>query len=122
MKVREGYISFIWATRIGIGNRLSVGFNLVYLFGTLEKDRSLSFPDSVHDVEYTYFKYYRVSDLKLKTGLQYYHNFNDDYRLNNGIEYSPEMRINIRDKEFAYTYFEGNSGIDNKGYTHQFAR
>jgi hypothetical protein len=108
-----GIHQFYLGNSLGIGKRLSVGFNLVYLFGTLEKNRSLSFPDSAMMLSTRILNTTRVSDLKLKTGLQYYHSFNDEYRLTMGLSYSPEMRINIRDKEFAYTYFEGNSGIDN---------
>ena len=55
----------------------------------------------------------KVSDLKLKAGLQYNQPINDDYNLTIGLTYTPEIKINVRDKVLAYNYFISNSGIDN---------
>lgn len=107
-----GIHQFYWGNSIGIGDRFSVGFNLVYLFGTLEKNRSLSFPDSVLMLNTRILNTTTVSDLKIKTGLQYNQNINDDYRLTLGVTYSPEININVRDNVLAYNYFPGSSGVD----------
>lgn len=108
-----GIHQFYWGNSWGIGNRFSVGFNLVYLFGTLEKNRSLTFPDSAMMISTRILNTTSVSDLKLKTGLQYHHHFNKHYRLSFGLTYSPEMKINVSGKVLAYNYFLSNTGLNN---------
>ncbi|MBE0663378.1 MAG: hypothetical protein IH597_13040 [Bacteroidales bacterium] len=108
-----GIHQFYWGNSVGIGKRLSVGFNLVYLFGTLEKNRSLSFPDSVFMLGTRILNTTSVSDLKLNTGIQYNQALNDDYSFTLGLTYSPEAKITIKDKVLAYNYFPGLTGVDN---------
>lgn len=108
-----GVNQFYWGNSIGIGKNLSLGFNLVYLFGTMEKNRSVSFPDSAMILSTRILNTTTVSDLRLRTGLQYYRNISDDYRLTLGLSFSPEMNINVQDKVLAYNYFPGTSGVDN---------
>ena len=108
-----GIHQFYWGNSIGIGKRFSAGFNLVYLFGTLEKNRSLSFPDSAMIISTRVLNTTKISDLKIKTGIQYHQPLKDDYKLTIGLTYSPEFNINVRDQVLAYSYFVGSSGIDN---------
>lgn len=108
-----GVNQFYWGNSINLHPRLSVGFNLVYLFGTLEKSRSISFPDSLFRLGVRVFNTTTVSDLKINTGLQYRQPLKDDYNLTIGLIWNPEFGINIRDKVLAYNYFTGSSGIDN---------
>jgi hypothetical protein len=107
-----GIHQFYWGNSIGIGNRLSVGFNLVYLFGTLEKSRSLTFPDSAFMLSTRIFNSTTVSDLKIKTGLQYNQSLNEDYSFTVGVTFSPEIGINVRDNILAYSYLPGSTGVD----------
>jgi len=101
-----------WGNSLGFGNRFSAGFNLVYFFGTLEKNRSLSFPDSASILSTRILNTTTVSDFKLRTGLQYTHPINEYYKITVGATFSPEARINVKDKVLAYTYFPGVTGVD----------
>lgn len=108
-----GVHQFFWGNSVAIGNRLSAGLNLIYLFGNLEKNRSLSFPDSAMMISTRILNTTTVSDLKLKAGLQYHQPLGENYRLTIGLTYSPEFNINVSDNILAYNYFVGSSGIDN---------
>lgn len=101
-----------WGNSLGFGSRFSAGFNLVYFFGTLEKNRSLSFPDSASILSTRILNTTTVSDFKLRTGLQYTHPINENYKITVGATFSPEARINVKDKVLAYTYFPGVTGVD----------
>lgn len=108
-----GVNQFYWGNSINLHQRLSVGFNLVYLFGSLEKNRSISFPDSVFKLGIKILNTTTVSDLKINTGLQYHHLLKDDYSLTFGLIWNPEFSINVKDKVLAYNYFTGSTGVDN---------
>ncbi len=102
-----------WGNSFGLGKNISAGFNLVYLFGTLENNRSLSFPDSAFMIGTRILNTTSVSDLKINTGLQYRKNLNDLYQLTLGLTYNPEVSINVKGKVLTYNFFTGSSLIDN---------
>ena len=108
-----GIHQFYWGNSLTIAKNFSAGFNLVYLFGSLESNRSLSFPDSVYMLGTKVLNTTTVSDLKISTGLQFNQNLNDAYRLTLGLTFSPEVNINAKAKELTYNYFIGANLIDN---------
>jgi long-subunit fatty acid transport protein len=107
-----GIHQFYWGNSIGFGERFSVGFNLNYLFGTLEKNRSLSFPDSVYMFDTRILNTSRLSGVRIKTGMQYHHPIKENYKLSFGLTYSPEISLNVTDNIFSYTYLPGATGVD----------
>ncbi|MDZ4203250.1 MAG: hypothetical protein U1C46_00395 [Bacteroidales bacterium] len=97
---------------LALGKRFSLGLNLTYLFGTLEKSRSLSFPDSMNLLNTRVLNTTDVGDFKVSAGLQYIQPLGKEFNLKAGITYSPEVTISIKDKILAYTYIVSLTGND----------
>ncbi len=97
---------------LSIGKNFSAGLNLNYLFGTIEKNRSVSFPDSINIFNTRVLNTTVVGGFKLTAGLQYLQPIGKNYQLIGGLTYSPEVVSNIKDKMLAYNYVVGATGID----------
>lgn len=82
-----------WGNAFKIGKRLSVGFNLKYLFGTASRDKGVSFPDSI-EIKNTYIKgSFTPSDIYGEIGLQYKTTFKKKYYLVAGAVFGPQVQI-----------------------------
>ncbi|HSW66943.1 MAG TPA: hypothetical protein VLH16_00020, partial [Bacteroidales bacterium] len=110
---KGGINQFYAGSALQIGNRLSIGINATYIFGTIEKNRSHSFPDSLYKLATRVLNTTTVSDFRFTAGLQYIQPLGENYSLITGIVVSPEIEIGLRDKLLIYNFFPGTAGVDN---------
>jgi hypothetical protein len=108
-----GINQFYLGNSIAINKQLSIGFNLTYLFGTLEKSSATTFPDSAYRMNYKVINSTKVHDLSLNYGLFYKWQGKSGYHLGAGLVFSNGTNINATEDRLGYRYFLSSSGVDN---------
>jgi hypothetical protein len=100
-----GYNQLYWGNAFQIGKKLSVGFNLKYLFGSIYRSRGITFPDSI-EMKNTFIKgSIRPSDLYGEVGIQYKTNLTKDIFMVVGGAFSPQVNIHSNASYLVTTYF-----------------
>ena len=100
-----GLNQLYWGNGFLIGKKLSVGFNLKYMFGSITRSRGISFPDSI-EMKNTYVKgSIRPSDIYGEIGIQYKTKLPKDLFMVIGGVFGPQVEINSNATRIATTYF-----------------
>jgi len=100
--------------RFYIGNsfklfkNLSIGFNSSYLFGTLNKIRTASFPDSANYFSTKITNITNVNDFLFNYGLQFNHKIVKDLSVNIGLVFGNSQKINVHNDTLAETVISAN--------------
>lgn len=100
-----GLNQLYWGNGFLIGKKLSVGFNMKYMFGTITRSSGISFPDSV-EMKNTYVRgSMRPSDIYGEIGVQYKTMLTKELFIVMGAVFSPQLKINSKANYLATTYF-----------------
>jgi len=100
-----GLSQLYWGNGFRIGKKLSLGFNLKYMFGSIYRSRGISFPDSI-EMKNTYVKgSIRPRDIYGEIGVQYKTNLNEKLFMVIGGAFGPQVDINSRATSLTTTYF-----------------
>lgn len=100
-----GMNQLYWGNAFLIKNRLSIGFNLKYIFGSVSRSRGVSFPDSA-DMKNTYVEASMTpSDLYGELGIQYTTELPKGLSLTVGGIFGPQVDINAKANRLVTTYF-----------------
>ena len=100
-----GLNQLYWGSAFKIGNKLSIGFNVKYLFGTIIRSRGISFPDSI-EMKNTYIRgSIRPSDVYGEIGFQYRASLPKDMFLVVGGVFGPQVNISSKASFLTTTYF-----------------
>ncbi len=108
-----GEISQIyWGNGFNITKNLSLGFNISYLYGSIQK--AISYDFSVADTDYYYVNSRRlkntyIRNLTFDLGLQYYQPIGEKYTLGLGVVAKPHRLMNVKDNALVYTYMTDES-------------
>lgn len=91
-----------------ITDQWSIGFNMFYNFGTIDKSRTVYFPDSVA----TYLNArldnkIRISDISFNTGVLYKRTLLDKYDLSVGLSFALPTKISAKREYLANTFMGG---------------
>lgn len=108
-----GVSQIYWGNAFNLGKRLSVGFNIDYLYGDIT--RAITYDFQNNDTSYcmnsrrqkdTY-----ISNLLFDFGLQYRQPLGERYTLNTGLSVrTPRSGMTVRDEALVYTFVRnGNS-------------
>ena len=89
-----GINQFYLGNSIELFDQVSVGFNVSYLFGSLQQIRTLLFVDEVGFLNTQREDIIRVNDLYLSYGLQYYNKLNDKFSYVLGVSLENSSKIN----------------------------
>lgn len=103
-----GINKFYWGNGFKILRNLSVGVNINYLFGSMERTTTVSFPDSVLYMNYELRNSITMNDLLLNFGIQYGIKLQDDFKLVLGGVFSNESNMAGRSDYLARTFLPGN--------------
>lgn len=106
--INQAYIG----SSVGLGKRFSLGVNASYLFGSLEKNRTVGFPDSANHFNTRIINDTRAVGFRVTSGMQYRQPVGKNYALVFGATYSPAIKINTSETTLAYTFFYSTLGID----------
>ena len=107
-----GYNQFYFGNSFALNKNFSVGFNLTYLFGTVDKTRATTFPDSAYRMNYKEINSTKVHDLSLNYGLYYRLKKENGYQLGAGLVFSNGTNISATQNLTGYRYFISSTGID----------
>jgi hypothetical protein len=100
-----GLSQLYWGNAFLIGKKLSVGFNMKYLFGSIIRSRGISFPDSI-EMKNTYIRgSIRPSDIYGEIGVQYKASLPKGLFMVVGGAFGPQVDINSKASTLATTYF-----------------
>jgi hypothetical protein len=100
-----GLNQLYWGNGFLIGKKLSVGFNMKYMFGSIIRSRGISFPDSI-EMKNTYIRgSIRPSDIYGEIGIQYKTKLAKDLFIVIGGVFGPQVEINSKANYLATTYF-----------------
>ncbi len=100
-----GLNQLYWGNGFLIGKKLSVGFNMKYMFGSIIRSRGVSFPDSI-EMKNTYIRgSIRPSDIYGEIGVQYKVTLPKGLTMVVGAAFGPQVEINSKANYLATTYF-----------------
>lgn len=93
-----------------ISKNFSLGFNLLYVSGKLERIRMLNFPDSLYVLNTRATNTTTIGDLNFTAGVQYHPTLKNGAKLTLGATYSHGRELSATTEELKETLF---GGIDN---------
>jgi len=100
-----GLSQLYWGNAFRIGKKLSIGFNMKYLFGSITRSRGIAFPDSI-EMKNTYIRgSIRPRDFYGEIGFQYKTKLPKDLFMVVGGVFGPEVKINSKASYLATTYW-----------------
>ena len=101
-----GVTQLYWGNGISIGKRLSLGFNLNYLYGNIERAITYDFPgnDSTFLVNSRRQKETMVNNLVIDLGLQYIQPLGEKYTLHFGATCRLPRKMSLEDQSLVYTF------------------
>lgn len=100
-----GFNQLYWGNAFRIGKKLSIGFNMKYMFGSIIRSRGISFPDSI-EMKNTYIRgSIRPSDFYGEIGFQYKTKLPKDLFMVIGGVFGPQVKIKSKASYLATTYF-----------------
>lgn len=94
-----------------IGKKLAVGFNTNLLFGSIERYKSVYFPDTSTLFNTRVTNTITVKSLTFNVGMQYKTPINNDYTLTFGATGQLPMSLNAHRDQLAYSFYESTSGL-----------
>jgi hypothetical protein len=101
-----------WGNGFRIYKGLSAGFNVSYIFGTMDKTSKAVFPDSAFYLNVKETSFTTVSDFYFNYGLQYNIKLKKDLSLTAGAVFSTNSHIAAKTDTVVQTYFLGVSGTE----------
>jgi hypothetical protein len=107
-----GYNQFYFGNSFSLNKNFSIGVNLTYLFGTVEKTNATTFPDSAYRMNYKEIISTKVHDLSLNYGVFYKKLWEKGYKLGVGLVFSNGTNISATENRVGYRYFVASSGVD----------
>lgn len=82
----------------------SAGFNMSYIFGSIDKIRNITFPDSSYIFSSRISELSNIKGLYLDLGLQYHHAYSNGRFWNAGLTYVPGQSLNVTSDRLAVMY------------------
>ncbi|MDP4281241.1 MAG: hypothetical protein Q8867_03745 [Bacteroidota bacterium] len=110
----EGGINrFFWGNGIRINKNFNIGVNASYLFGSMDRQSTSIFPDSLYSANFKANNYITISDLYFSFGAQYQIMLKNDMKLTFGLVYSPCTMIHAKTDMVAQTFYLSSAGVEN---------
>lgn len=100
-----GLNQLYWGNGFNIGKKLSVGFNLKFMFGSISRNRGITFPDSTEMKNTFITGSIRPNDFYGEIGFQYKTGLPQDHFLVIGGMFAPEVSISSKASRVVTTYF-----------------
>jgi hypothetical protein len=109
----EGGINRLnWGNGFKVFRDLSVGVNVMYLFGNMTRRASILFPDSVFYANFKAETYIILNDLYINYGVQYHHKLNEKLTLTAGAVFAATSNISAKTDYLAETFFLSSTGVE----------
>lgn len=111
-KGKGGLSRFYWGNAIQFLESFSIGVNASYIFGTIDKSHTVSFPDSVFIINTNELNSVTINDWYVDFGIQYYKKIKRNVGLTVGAVFNPKFDLGAKRSYISRTYFGNVNGID----------
>ncbi len=107
-----GINRLFWGNAFNPFKKLSVGINISYLFGSMERQAAVLFPDSIYAMNFKENYYVTMNDLSFQFGAQYRAKIKNDLFLNLGAIFTPSLSMAAKTDILAQTFLLGTSEVE----------
>ncbi len=107
-----GISRLYWGNSVRFFNKLSVGINASYLFGSMVREAMVFFPDSVNAMNFKQAAYVTMNDLHFSLGAQYKTRVSKDVSMTLGAVFSPTLNMSAKTDVLATTFLLSPSGVE----------
>jgi hypothetical protein len=109
----EGGISRLyWGNSVQFLKHFSVGANISYLFGSMDRQATVLFPDSIYAMNIKEIYHVSMNDLYFSFGAQYRTKIKNDISMTVGAVYSPTLSMSAKTDIFAATFLVNGEGVE----------
>ncbi len=107
-----GINRLFWGNAFQPFKNFSIGANISYLFGSMDREATVIFPDSAYNMNIREIYHVTMNDLYFDFGAQFKVKIKNDLSLNLGVVYAPTLSMAAKTDVFAYTFLAGSSGTE----------
>ncbi len=107
-----GINKFFWGNGFKPFKNLSIGFNISYLFGNMQRESIVYFPDSAYFANVRVKNNITMNDIYFNYGIQYHARLKNNLRLTAGAVFAFESKMNAQADYIVQTFFNGPSGTE----------
>jgi len=107
-----GINRLFWGNAFNPIKSFSLGINISYLFGSMERMATVYFPDSTSAMNFREAYYVTMNDLAFNFGAQYRTKIKNDLFLNLGAVFSPSLSMAAKTDILANTFLLTSSGTE----------
>jgi hypothetical protein len=107
-----GISRLYWGNGFRILKNLSVGVNVSYLFGSMDREAVVLFPDSLYSMNIKELFHVTMNDLYYSFGAQYRMRVKNDIFVTLGAVYSPTLSMSSKADMLATTFLLNSSGVE----------
>ncbi len=107
-----GVSRLYWGNAFRPVHNLSIGVNVSYLFGSMERMAKVIFPDSAYAMNFKEFYYVTMSDIHYSFGAQYTVRLPKDISMTLGAVYAPTLSMSSRVDLLATTFLLTTSAVE----------
>ena len=87
-----------------LGKNFAIGANVSYIFGTIDKTRTVTFPDSVYYTNTCMKSSAQLSKVNYDFGIMYHKIFKSGYFIQAGITFTPSQTLDANADNIVYTF------------------
>lgn len=107
-----GISRLFWGNSFRLFKNFSIGANISYLFGSMDREAMVLFPDSIYAMNFKEVYYVTMNDLHFNFGAQYTAKIKNDLSLTLGAVFSPSLSMAAKTDIFASTFLVNSSGVE----------
>jgi len=107
-----GINRLFWGNAFQPFKNFSIGANISYLFGSMDRAATVTFPDSAYNMNIRELYHVTMNDLYFDFGAQFKVKIKNDLSLNLGVVYAPTLSMAAKTDVFAYSFLAGSSGTE----------
>ena len=107
-----GISRLYWGNSVRFFNKLSIGVNVSYLFGSMDREAMVLFPDSVNSMNFKESFAVTMNDLNFSFGAQYRTKISNDISLTLGAVFAPKLNMAAKADILATTFLLSPTGVE----------
>jgi hypothetical protein len=107
-----GISRLFWGNSFRLGKNFSVGLNISYLFGSMDREAVVFFPDSANAMNFRESFHVTMNDLHYNFGAQYTTKLRENLSMTLGAVFSPSLSMSAQTDIFASTFLISSSGVE----------
>jgi hypothetical protein len=107
-----GINRFFWGNGFTPVRNLSIGFNASYLFGSITREATVLFPDSLYLTDMKVDHNISIGDFYFNFGIQYSWLLKHDMHLIAGAVFAPDTKVRATDDKLAQTFLLSADGTE----------